>query len=500
MYFSIAVLSANLLSAGGEPIDIGSRLELLVDRHLIDELSGAARQVMHHPTPRDVVIKFDSPWEGSSCGYHSIVTDGDRYRMYYRSWQTTWLDDGSYIRPHGLYLCYAESRDGIHWEKPELGLIEFEGSKKNNLVMHPGMCGTHVDAGHVTVFKDSNPNCAAEARYKALGWSWAKGEPFGLLAFASSDGLRWSLMQREFVISEPGTFDSQNLAFWDTVRGEYRSYFRDRRDGFRIVRTATSADFLKWSDSEIIVYPGAPQEQLYTNQIQPYYRAPHLFLGFPARYLERPWSRSHEALPLREHREMRRRAKERYGTALSDTLFMTSRDGRTFHRWDQAFLRPGPERTDSWVYGDHYLAWPLVVTKSAMEGAPDELSLYSVEGNSTGESSHLRRYTLRIDGFVSVRAPLSGGELLTRPLVFDGQKLVINFSSSAAGDVRVEIQDAVGKPLKSHTLEDCPPIFGDALERTVHWKTGSDVSDLAGRTVRLRFVLRDADLFSFRFR
>ena len=106
---------------------------------------------------------------------------------------------------------------------------------------------------------------------------------------------------------------------------------------------------------------------------------------------------------------------------------------------------------------------------------------------------------MRLDGFVSVHAKAKGGELLTKPLQFEGNRLTLNFATSAIGSVQVEIQDANGKPIPGFTLADCPPLFGDAIERTVTWKAGSDVSRVAGQPVRLRFVMKDADLYSFRF-
>jgi hypothetical protein len=178
---------------------------------------------------------------------------------------------------------------------------------------------------------------------------------------------------------------------------------------------------------------------------------------------------------------------------------MSSRDGVHFERWNEAFLRPGPERTETWIYGHQFIAWNAVETPSALPGAPPEMSLYASEGSWHGPGNALRRYTLRLDGFVSVNAPLSGGELLTRPIRFSGSQLALNFATSAAGDIRVEIQDADGQALPGFRLEDCSPVFGDTLERTVTWSGGSDVSGLAGRAVRLRFVLRDADLYAFGF-
>lgn len=150
-------------------------------------------------------------------------------------------------------------------------------------------------------------------------------------------------------------------------------------------------------------------------------------------------------------------------------------------------------------YRMYYKAWHVVETKSALAGAANELSLYAVESYWTGKGSALRRYTLRLDGFVSLSAPMSGGEVVTQRLTFSGSQLAMNFATSAAGSVRVEIQDSAGSPVEGFSLADCPDHFGDTVERTVRWKNGSDLSRLAGKPVRLRFVLKDANLYSFRF-
>lgn len=475
-------------------VDIASRRELFVDDYLIDKLDGAELR-LHHPTPQEIAIVHDEPWEGSGSGYHSVFRDGDRYRMYYKAWQLT-VTDGKLVEPHALVACYAESDDGVHWKKPSLGLVEFEGSKDNNIILATGpLDGVGIDAGHIAVFKDENPEASSDARYKAFVRS---PKPIGLVPLGSPDGLHWKPLARGPVITE-GAFDSQNLGFWDPVRNEYRAYFRYFDKGRRDIRTMVSKNFVDWTDLAPLEYPGAAAEQLYTNQIKPYYRAPHLLVGFPTRYTDRGWSESMRSLPEREHRELRASANQRYGTAVTEGLLMTSRDGVTFHRWGEAFLPPGPERPGSWNYGQQYIAWQVVETPSSLPGAPHELSLYAGESYWTDKASALRRYTLRTDGFVSVRAPMAGGQLLTRPLVFDGRSLVLNFATSAAGGIRVEIQDASGNALPGFALDDCQPVFGDALERPVAWKGGADVSKLAGRPVRLKFELRDADLYAMRF-
>ena len=492
-------------------IAMGSRRELFLDNHLIEQLSGRAALRLHHPQPREIVIEHDAPWEGSGSGYHSLFKDGDLYRLYYKAWHLEGSQKNPYTGDADAHrLCYAESRDGITWRKPELGLVEYEGSTANNIVIPSGwMGGMHLSAAEAAVFKDENPTAPADARYKAVVRC---RKPWGLIAFKSADGVRWTPLTEKPVITE-GAFDSQNLAFWDAERGEYRAYWRYftegitnettwKMGGYRGIRTATSKDFINWSAPVDVGFPASSREvHLYTNQIKPYHRAPHLFIGLPMRYVDRGWTDSARALPELENRQLRATVNPRYGTAVSDSLLITSRDGVSFNRWDEAFLRPGIEREGTWNYGHQCLAWHMVETGSALDGgAPNELSFYAVESYWTGRSSTLRRHTLRLDGFVSVNTPISGGELLTRPLQFTGGELQLNFSTSAAGSIWVEIQDEAGRAIPGYSLEDSQVVYGDALERTVTWKNGADLSALQGRPVRLRFVLEDADLYSFQFK
>ena len=99
-----------------------------------------------------------------------------------------------------------------------------------------------------------------------------------------------------------------------------------------------------------------------------------------------------------------------------------------------------------------------------------------------------------------MNAPYNGGEMVSRLLTFSGSELVLNYSTSAAGSVRVEIQGPSGEAIPGYALEDAQEIVGDEIKRLVAWEAGSDVSALAGKPVRLRFVMKDADLYSLRFR
>ncbi len=492
---STIVLVLAAIAQSTEPIDIGSRRELFVDHYLIERLDGV-RLELHRPARREVVFRTDAPWEGNGSAYQSVFQDGDRFRLYYRGGHHPNSKAYEINKNSWETLCLAESTDGIHWTRPELGIVEFRGSTKNNLILDEAMVRQIGGSpAHTAVFKDTNPDCPDSERYTIV----IRGSnPRGLYRLVSANGIHFRLKSNK-PFATVGAFDSQNLMFWDAVGGVYREYHRNFDKGIRGIMTAASKDPGSFPPPQWLKYPGAAEQPLYTNQVQPYYRAPHIFMGFPMRYNDRGWSPSMTELPGLEERQFRAKQHPRYGTTLTDAAFMTSRDGVTFHRWGEAFIRPGPAGKDTWVYGDNFVFWGMIQTKSNLDGAPDEISLYATEGYWEGTFTSFRRYTLRMDGFVSAQAPLSGGELVTKPLRFDGSHLAINFSTSAAGSLRVEIQDADGKPVPDFTLAECHELFGDQLDRVVSWKSGTDVSGLSGKPVRLRFVLRDADLYSLQF-
>ncbi len=458
--------------AFAQPLDIGTRLEPLVDDYLIDSMDNVELQ-LHHPIAREIALTTDAPWEGNTSCYVTVFQDGDLFRMYYRG-----SDYNVETKEHGgQRACYAESTDGIHWTKPELGIIEYKGSKANNIVWE----GVH----NFAPFKDANPDCAPEAQYKAL----ATGPDKGLIAFQSPDGLHWSLIREEAVITE-GAFDSQNLAFWDTVRGQYVDFHRGFNEGVRAIMTATSQDFINWTDPQWIKYAeGTPPEHLYTNATIAYPRAPHIFMAFPKRFVPDRKPVDHPV------------------TGVSDAVFMTSRDGMQWNRWREALVRPGLQNT-RWVNRNNMTAWGILRTKGTLPDTPDEYSLYLTEGYYVGPC-HYRRFTIRQDGFVSVNAPAEGGSFTTKPLVFGDDpetkgagevELVINFSTSAAGTIRVELREESGAVIPGYSLNDCDEIYGDAIERVVTWGGNSELKDFAGKPVRLHVTMNEADLYAIRFR
>jgi len=446
-------------------IDIGSRLELFVDDFLIEQMIGDLNLKLHSPRQTKDIFVFDKPWEGQTAAYVSILADGDLYRMYYRGG----LGEPGY--PDAC-ICYAESKDGLRWTKPELNIVEYRGTRKNNIVWMG--VGSHSGFG---VFRDTNPDCNPAHQYKALA---SDGYNQPVFAFGSPDAIHWNPIDEKPVITEhrgaAAAHDSQFAAWWDETCKCYvlfnRAWYRPVDGKVRSIATRTSNDFMSWTPLKLLDFGDTQFEHLYTNAAQRYFRAPHIIMTFPKRFMPN-----------------RKLIAEAPYNGISDAVFATSRDGVHFdRRFMEGFIRPG-RNSLNWYSRSNMVATGLLPT------ADDEISLY-VSQAYNHPTAHLRRHVIRTDGFVSVHASYQGGELLTKPLHFSGNHLVINHATSAAGSIRVEITDSSGTPLPGHSAKDCRDIYGDDINHVVTWKSGPDISDLAGKPIRLRFVMRDADLYS----
>ena len=458
----------------GKPVDIGSRRELFVDDLLIGKLAGTKLK-MHQPH------KLRRMPPRPFGHYATVLQEGGKLRLYFRGdkvpgahWRNGW---GKYHE--GEVTLYAESRDGgVHWVEPRLGIFKTPEFPKGNVVMDMGP-DTFLVTHNFTPFIDTNPNTPADARYKALGggrypaenWGgWktpderaklrARYGPGGLKAFASADGLRWRLLQKQPVIAEDqGSFDSQNGAFWSAAEQRYVCYFRWFDQGRRAIRRATSKDFLNWS-KPVNMQANEPGEHLYTSVTQPYFRAPHIYVALPTRFQARKG-------------------------AITDIVFMATRPGSDrYHRhFKEAFIRPGLGAA-GWGNRANYITLNVVPT------SPTEMSLFMYGGG---------QYKLRLDGFISIHAGHEPGEFVTKPLQFTGRQLELNYSTAGAGKIRVELQDGNGRPIPGYALADCDPIQGDAISGIVTWKNKPDVQPLSGKPIRIRFVMNEADIYSLKF-
>lgn len=467
--------------AGDGVLNIGTRLELFTDRQLIESMEGAAI-VMHHPVQREIVLRFDKPWEGKFCGYPTVIKDGDLYLIYYRGMPSAGAD-GSSIE----VTCYAFSFDGVNWTKPALGLYEIFGTRDNNVILYNDPPFSH----NFAPFLDAKAGIPKEERFKAL----AGTESTGLVPFVSPDGIHWKKFREKAVILD-GKFDSQNVAFWSESEGCYVCYFRTWSEGgwqgFRTISRSTSADFITWSPPEAMTFGKTPMEHLYTNQTTPYFRAPHLYIALPMRFMPgRKVLSDEQARQLAVHVGEVRKNYD-YSNDCAEVAFMSSRGGTNYDRtFMEGFIRPGLD-PGNWASRTGMVACGIVPTGT------EEISIYK-QHHYAQPSAHLVRYALRTDGFASLNAPFAGGEIITRPLRFAGNRLVMNFSTGASGGIRTEILDESGKPCQDFSLDLSDEIIGDAIERTVTWQGRYDVGSLTGKTIRLRFLLKDADIYSIRF-
>ena len=214
----------------------------------------------------------------------------------------------------------------------------------------------------------------------------------------------------------------------------------------------------------------------------------------PTRYVERKeWTANFDRLCGREKRLERMKIDRRFGLAVTDCLFMSSRDGKNWARFDQAFLRPGPEYPTNWVYGSCYPSVGLIPTPSGAPGAEEEWNFYTFDNHWMGEPTQAVRYTIRKDGFISLHAGARPETVVTKSFIFEGNRLEINFSTSARGYLRLRLCTEDGSvQLSSGEL------FGDRVSRAVD--LDGDVSALAGKPVRLEIEMLDADLYAFQFR
>ncbi len=490
----ILLVGVTLVSPGvvaqesSEVTDIGSRRELFVDHFLLERMVGTRLQ-LHHPALAEAVLKVDQPWEGATGYGLNVIQDGETYHMYYQGHVPG--------TPFKEYTLYARSQDGIHWEKPILGLVPINGSRENNQIGTTDGKRLYPDGEPgVEVFIDRRPGVPQGERFKAFTLDESEKPIVRVHAWVSGNGTHFRPLKEAPILSTdiPNVFDGQETLFWSEAEQMYLIYTRysaskDRKTLKRSVARLTSKDFLNWTEPVPMTFGDTgviPADQHYNNQTFPYFRARHIYLALSARFMEGRQALSDEAARQAGVPEGR-------WQDCSETILMTTRGGSHYDRtFMEGLIRPGPGPLN-WVTRTNYALGGVVQT------GPGEISLYLNRQNYHA-TWHVRRYRLRLDGFASLHAPYKGGMALTKPIRFSGKELEINYSTSAAGSVRVEIQDSEGKPLPGYSAKECQEILGDEVERVVAWQGGSNLTALAGRPVRLRFVLKDADIYSFRFR
>ncbi|MAT13707.1 MAG: hypothetical protein CMJ46_00370 [Planctomyces sp.] len=467
-------------------IDIGTTKQLFVDRKLIAS-DRDIELVMHRPR-RDgrVLIEADQAWEagGRIAVYSSVLRENGKTRIWYDLLTPT----GAGPYDHNRRVCYAESDDGLHFEKPRLGLHEVNGSKANNVVL-PGViggCAVWID-----------PQADPAHRYKTQTKVYPSGQ---FHMHSSPDGLNWTKFGR--LEPGPGGWDTQSIVFWDPAMERYALFTRywadnDNRAGrYRTVRRLESDDLINWDSQTIVLRPDENDLATYEPRTpQPpvdYYGAD--VFRYEDVYLMLAQAFWHWNL---------RPDRDRLGPSTFDVRLAVSRDGKTFERvgeWNP-FLSLGSEGSF-----DSRAVWAM--PDPVRMG--DELWIYYVGTNRDHDGivdptgggeplSGISRAVLRLDGFVSAHAGYQGGQLTTPPIRFDGSKLELNVDTGGGGSVLVEVLDEKGQPLPGYSHEDAVPVVGNSVAMPVTWRGHTDVSDIAGRPIQLRFHLQDCHLYAFQF-
>ncbi|MBM3867226.1 MAG: hypothetical protein FJ381_15280 [Verrucomicrobia bacterium] len=494
-FAAVTLAGALPAAAPAAPLQVGTQKQLLLDEKFVEQRRGV-QWVMNPPHQTgELLVSADQEYEndGMVFLYSSVVKEDDgRVRLWYDLMTVT--GPGPY--DHQRWVAYAESRDGIRFVKPNLGLHEKKGSKANNVVL-PGVIGG------ASVWID--PQAPAGQRYKTQ----AKVYPAGKFhMFSSPDGIRWSLWAE---IQPQGATDTQTIIFWDDRLQRYLFFGRHKlgdKDAptadidarFRSVRRAEMTDLTRIQNTGLAMWPDATDRRIYPGTAdQPpmdyygatvfrYSEAGDVYIMLAQTFWH--W------MPAEDGRIT--------APGTRDVRLAFSRDSKTFTRVGERrpFLRPGPEgRFDSrqiWALpnpirmGDEI--W--IYYAGANFDRADRTDPAAPGGRRIGG---IGRAVMRLDGFVSIDAPYEGGEFTTPLLQFAGRHLELNVDTSAGGSVRVELLAEDGGPIPGFSGEASTWHVGNSVRLPVTWRRG-DLAGLAGRPVRLRFLMRDAKLYAFQFR
>lgn len=509
------IAAGRLLAADGTPIEVGNQRQLFLDELFFAEKRGIALRVHQPRKTGEVTIKADRPWERGGLGpYSSVLWDNGRYHFWYHAmdsllWHTS---------PGAGAICYATSEDGITWQKPDLGLVEYEGNTRNNIVIGHGAAGLKIGQDGMMVFVD--PTAPPGERLRMVNRFKEKGgDSSGVNVMSSGDGIHWKMTHQDVVTARADGkihhLDSQNVMFWDESRQKYVAYLRRnlREPGSqgRSIARAESAklgDFTVVQDSPVVFAP-EPVDPLHGVSVVDFYNSAAIRYPWADRaYFMFPQAYYHYTRKLREF------AKDLpVNAGPMETQFAASRDGVAWERFDRRpFVSLGMKgefdrHSVRLIYGfvpdrdgrEMYLYYRGSDWLHGWDRNESNRALLTARGLGADENiTVISRLVLRRDGFVSATAGYESGEFTTPSLKFTGRRLQLNLDTSATGVVRVACLDADGKPIPGFSLEDSDIIHtANEINRTVTWRGSSELPTVG--VVRLRIEMRNTDLYAFQF-
>ncbi|MEX0728375.1 MAG: hypothetical protein WD065_19040 [Planctomycetaceae bacterium] len=550
LLFLIVLFSSTPFTLAAEPVDIGHNWQLFLDDYIVARATGLDR-VLHPPRPRGVVLPADKPWEtyGVELLYGTPVgrrADGTFFMFYRAMWWSPGTDDGADRAHHMTFsVGYATSEDGIHWEKPNLGLSdapaeiryhdqwpESAGStRENNIgvpIMDPTDLGTY---GNVADPQKRFLLRVVEGHQEALsvtGGNWEAFFAAELPDFINDENWREKLTPTGSTLSPRRHY----INFWDDIHNEWVAldqgiggHWLPSRD---IARLA-SPDLQNWT-GEVALYPDAHDPHSLEHYEEPMTLHPYYSDGVVFGLLS--WFRSDRTdrnggpvlKPDEEHPHYWPWSRK----GICDARITISRDGgktwdRTVSRKPWIACSPDEHASDRQAYRpappvrvgdeDYFYVTTMNGDHLVTRNTPGQESFY----HDRVVKMEILLYTQRHHGFVSMRGGGAEPEvLITKPVILNGDRLELNVDASH-GEVRVAIASAepriedlgggrtltidaphLAQPFSGFSFGDCEPIRANSVRHEVQFKDDRSLEQFAGKPVYLMFQLFDADLYGFR--
>lgn len=475
--------------------------ELFIDNDFVEEIKGIKR-MFHNPEKcaGNPVIPYDKPWEHKAAFVDTGLVLYDKEEKIFRAWyqggKCLGKDDHS-------TMCYATSKDGIHWKKPSLGIIEFEGSKENNILLYEDIM-MHDPS---VIFDPEDTD--VEKRYKVIWWGGRKGknsrEPdiLGHCVAFSGDGIHWQPHPDNPVWV--GDAEIANLFGLEHKEGKFIAFCSMDGYGMRVIGRTESNDFVNWQSPRLFLKSDdqdPPGTELTGLSAVDYYGSYIGMLYVIRRYPVPTRERWNQIIDwgVRNHTFHPSIAMNtgRAGKWTIHTELIFSRDGNTWqHINRKPFVPFGSE--GSWDECLSLIARPLIVDNQIMfyytgqgreENLPDERSKPTKDWPTvTGLA------TIRLDGFVSLDTGEQEGSVVTKPFKWDGTNIAVNADANS-GYIKAEVCTRAGKPISGYTQEESRALTEDNLCQNLSWKNRADMSELKGREIKLRLLLWKCSLFS----
>ncbi len=445
---------------------------LLLDARIVEDAQnatltlGTVRKYGSNP-----LFDEDKPWEKRFDNLYANIIYDDEEQIY-KCWYSPFIVDNSSMgmtieqrkevkysgpKDREMAICYATSRDGIDWHKPELGLVEYEGSRANNIVWRGGGDTRALKEGpHGSgVFKDlRDPD--PDRRYKAL----LKSEMLSV-AF-SADGIHWGPAIACPEANSAG--DTHNNAFWAPTLYKYVGITRQwRKTSGRYVRQSArtaSTDFLDWEKTRIVLDGLDENLQPYTMTV--FYHG-GVYIGLVTIHdqdTDRVWAE-----------------------------LTWSPDTETWHR-----VLPGtPFIPNEGEEGDY--DWGCVYPAANPVFLPDEIRLYY--GGSDGLHTSWRNgflclATLRTDGFAGYKASNAAGPAIVTTVPAYDAKASLRVSADVGNGGKLVVR-VLGE--QEQVLAESEPITDTVSDADIQWPDDRALDGI--KRARLQFVFKEATLYSF---